>query len=481
MDLRPALLAFWQKRLPESAIAPPLTADDFIIVAVSGGADSLALLHALLAQRPHPSEKLIVAHLNHGWRETAVVEAEFVAQTAQAWGVACVVGAADAPALARKRGLSLEEASREARYAFLRQTAAQYNARFIMTAHQADDQAETVLHNLLRGGGLTGLRGMLPVNRLSHQPPLWLLRPLLDVPRAAVDEYCEAHNLQPVDDPSNWDGRFRRNQLRHELLPILREYNPNISQQLRRLAAVAAAEVAFLEEAADEIYAQALIASGGGWLRLDRAAWQAAPLALRRRLLRTAVSQLAPQPVEIGFLTVEQARQVAESGDVGAQSVLPGGVVLTVGYGVLNFAVGETAVPFHAPQLPADQPIPLPIPGRVPLAGDWQITAELATTADLETIRGNSDPWRAYLDRDKVGALVVRGRWPGERFDPLGMGGRTTPLKELMINDKIPAPQRARWPLVADERGAVWLSGHKVAERAKVTAETTAIICLRIS
>jgi tRNA(Ile)-lysidine synthase len=477
-ELLQAILTFWQQQLPEAAVTPPLTPADRLLVAVSGGVDSLALLHALVSQQLHPRSQLVVAHLDHGWRPTAGAEAEFVSQIARSWGITCVTGAVDAPAFAQAQALSLEAASRQLRYQFLQTTARQQQARFILTGHQAEDQVETVLHNLLRGAGLTGLRGMRPVSQMAAAPDMWLLRPLLAVSRQTIDAYCQAAGLQPLVDPTNQDRRFLRNRLRAELLPQMRQYNPQVDRHLQDLATIAAAEVAFLEAAAESAWSGILAAAGPGWLALHRAAWQALPLTLRRRSLREAVRRLAPVDTEIGLVTIEQARRLAETGEVGAQSLLPTSILLTVTYETLTFTLAETAVPHQAPQLSAAEPFPLPLPGQIDLENGWRLVAELDRLADLAAIRQNPDPWQAYLDADRVGALFVRGRIPGDSFDPLGLDGRRTSLKEFMNQRKIPAVQRAAWPLVADEAGVVWVVGHRLAERVKVTAATRRLIRL---
>jgi tRNA(Ile)-lysidine synthase len=477
-ELLQAILTFWQQQLPEAAVTPPLTPADRLLVAVSGGADSLALLHILLSQQLHPPRQIVVAHLDHGWRPTAAAEAEFVSEIAQSWALTCVTGAVDAPAFAQAQALSLEAASRQLRYQFLQTTARQQQARFILTGHQADDQVETVLHHLLRGTGLTGLRGMLPVNQMAEAPDLWLLRPLLTVSRQAIEAYCREAGLQPRVDPSNQDRRFLRNRLRAELLPLLRQYNEHIDRHLYDLAKVAAAEVAFLEDAAESAWPVILAAEGQGWLELHRVAWQALPLALRRRSLREAVRRLAPVDTEIGLATIEQARRLAEAGEVGAQSLLPGSILLTVAHETLAFTAPETAVPHRAPQLSGAEPMPLPIPGQILLENGWRLTAELDLPADLEAIGQNPDPWQAHLDADRVDALLLRSRQAGERFAPLGLDGRQTSLKEFMNQRKIPAAQRAAWPLVADHEGLVWVVGHRLADRVKVTPATRRLIHL---
>jgi len=229
---------------------------ELVVVAVSGGPDSLCLLHLLHGLAPALGLQLHVAHLNHGLRgEDADADARFVAGFAAALGLPCTIGQADVRALADAPGISLEEAARQARYRFLSETARAVGARTIAVGHNADDQAETVLMHFLRGSGLAGLRGMAPKTALGEYwlggiasrqtPPLamtsggadfWLIRPLLAIPRRAIEAYCAEHGLAPRFDRSNADTTFFRNRLRHELLPILEQYNPAIRAILAHTA-----------------------------------------------------------------------------------------------------------------------------------------------------------------------------------------------------------------------------------------------------
>jgi tRNA(Ile)-lysidine synthase len=475
-----ATAVFWRQLREHESIRPPLTPDDYLLIAVSGGADSLALLHLFIQQRLYYPERIIVAHLNHGWRETAAAEAEFVAQTAQAWGVPCVVGAVDAPAFAERHSLSLEEASRRLRYDFLRETAVNHKARIILTGHQANDQAETVLHNLLRGSGLTGLRGMLPLRRLSDDPPVWLARPLLQVTRQQIDAYCEWKGLTPIADPSNDDVRFLRNRLRAELLPLLRQYNPQVDQHLYQLADVAAAEVDFVEEAFQSFWREILYAEDKDFIWLNRRLWQEGHLALRRRALREAATRLAGDQMEIGLAPIELARLTAEKMEAGAVS-LPGALSMRAESGLIEVRLNNrqyTVKRFDVPQLGLGEAAPLPVPGRLSLSDKWEITAETNIQADMAAVFANNDPWQAYLDQDKIGTLTVRGRIVGEKFDPLGMDGRRVKMKDFMNGRKIPPQYRDQWPIIADESGVVWVAGQRLAGRVKVTAVTRRMIRL---
>ncbi|MCP4426799.1 MAG: tRNA lysidine(34) synthetase TilS [Chloroflexi bacterium] len=460
----------------KEALRPLLPPAAKLLVAVSGGPDSLALLHVLKAI--FPSERLVAAYLDHGWREEAVAEAQFVRETAVSWNIPCHAEKVDTIALARDEGLSLEEAGRKARFGFLARLANKIGAKAIALGHHADDQAETVLMRLLRGSGLAGLRGMLPVSPLPGAPDLWALRPFLSVTRAEIEQYCREHNLQPIADATNQDTTFLRNRLRHELLPALAEYNPQIKQRLWRMADVIAHDYELLAALTAEKWADIAIERGPGWVVLDRAGWAALPLSLRRSALRRAVERLRDELRDVGFQSIELARRVAEKGTVGGQATLPGGLILTVGYDHLTIAADPNKLPVRLPQLVGDTAVPLPIPGVVQLAEGWIIEATPIADADWTQIKRNPDPWTAFVDA--AGAeLVVRGRLVGERIRPLGMSGRSTKIKDVMVNRKIPSRLRENWPIVATAFHPVWLVGHVLDERGRVTAVSQTIICLR--
>ena len=265
--------------------------NELIVVGVSGGADSLCLLHVLCHLPPTLAPRVHVAHLHHGLRGAeADADAAFVASLAAAWNLPCRVGQADVALEARRAGLSLEEAGRRARYAFLGAVAHASGAGAVAVAHNADDQVETILMHFLRGSGLSGLRGMLPLSPLPRAPwgravvdeplatpaaaPLRLVRPLLEVPRADIEAYCQAHGLTPRLDRSNLDLTLFRNRLRYELLPLLATYNPAVREALRRSARVVADEHQALRQMLATLWPQVVSASDGRAITLALTPWR---------------------------------------------------------------------------------------------------------------------------------------------------------------------------------------------------------------
>jgi tRNA(Ile)-lysidine synthase len=475
-----------------------LTPGDQVVVGLSGGPDSLCLLHVLRRLCEVYELQLHVAHLNHGARGSASdADAEFVRRTAAEWDLPATVGTRDVPQLADEHGLAFEEAARRARYAFLAQVAVRIGARQIAVGHNADDQAETVLMHVIRGSGLAGLRGMLPRTPItdyrlltpvteheamvrkdsSHisQPVPYIIRPLLEVPRADIEAYCARKGLNPRFDRSNLDTTYFRNRLRHELLPQLETYNPNIRERLCHLAIVVAADYDLLVDLRQEAWKAVVREVHENGIVFDQTAWRELPLSLQRATLRQATYRLRRSLRDVTFVHVENARQVALEGRTGKSSTLPMGLTLTVGYE--TFTVGEahtSGPPPDEPLLWNDDPLPVPMPGTTPLPEtDWTLEARLLERWSMAEVTAPDHPWTAYVDaRALAEPLVLRSRRRGDRFQPLGMEGHHVKLSELMINLKIPEPWRDHVPLLVAAGDILWVCGRHIAEGAKVEPQT---------
>jgi tRNA(Ile)-lysidine synthase len=459
---------------------------DRVVVGVSGGPDSLCLLHLLVRFRDEYDLQLYVAHLHHGARGAeADGDAQFVADIAAQRKLPATVERRDVPQIADEGGLAFEEAARRVRYSFLAQVASDVGAARIAVGHNADDQAETVLMHLLRGSGLAGLRGMLPSTpltdyRLIGELPeitaasLQLIRPLLYVPRREIELYCSEHGLSPRFDRSNLDQTFFRNRLRHELLPTLEQYNPGIRQRLCHTAQVLAAEYEILAQLRRQAWGEVVRAESDSSITLDRAAWRNLPVALQRATLRHAAYRLRRSLRDVNFVHVENARAVALEGETGAQATLPQAVSLMVGYETLTVAdQGVSGPPPDEPLLWSRQAMPVEIPGTTPIPdSDWVLEAESLATWDADAIAA-AGRWQAYVDEDRLPSpAVLRTRQRGDRFRPLGMGGHTVRLSELMINLKVPAAWRDHVPLLAAGSQIVWVCGHRLSHDFAVTPRT---------
>jgi len=465
---------------------------DPVVLGVSGGADSLAMLCLFAAAQEEFGLRLAVLHVHHGIRGAdADGDARFVEVVCAARGVACRVVKVDVPALARQEKLSLEEAARQARYAALFQEAVRIDASWVAVAHNADDQAETVLMHFLRGSGMAGLRGMLPVASLSDHLAsftpspvetgrssrrlIHLIRPLLNVPRADIERYCRDHDLTPRQDATNADTTYFRNKLRHEALPLLASLNPNLRETLGRTASVMAADYewhqAELEQAALDIMRRA----APGRVELDLASWRSAPLSVQRGLIRAAVMSLRAHVRDLSFEQVEQAGRVAREGAVGAQAPLPGGLTLRVDYDALVIAPeGASSRRPEGPLLEPGAVVEVNAPGSTNLSNGWQFTLARydGLYAGREWKKLLRNRWAAVLNLPGGAAtLRLRTRLPGDHFQPQGAGG-SQKLSDFMINAKIPAAWRGHIPLLTAGDELAWVCGWRVDQRFTVTAET---------
>ncbi|MBM3945535.1 MAG: tRNA lysidine(34) synthetase TilS, partial [SAR202 cluster bacterium] len=393
-----------------------------LVVGVSGGPDSFALFDALHAQADGLGLRLHVAHLDHGLRASAKDDARFVQALCGERGVPCTMGSADVPKLRREKKLSVEEAARIARYDFLGSVAKKTGAGAIALGHTASDQAETVLLNIVRGAGLTGLRGMDTLSRrtLAGHPVL-LFRPLLTLSRADTRAYCDAAGLEPRVDETNDSPDLARGRLRSQLLPALSGMNPSIEQALTRLAANASRDLGYIEAQAAAAWERVAKAKDGV-VEIDRKALLALPDALRWHLLRAAVAAARGDLDSLEQNHVEGMARLVR-GRAGRSLDLPGGLVFAVGYDTATIrpAGAHTAHPAHG----NTGETRLVVPG-VTEWGGWRFHASVRPLPrpdePSETNSAFPDGLTALLSARLADApLTVRTRKRGELFLPLGM------------------------------------------------------------
>jgi len=460
-----------------------------VIVAVSGGVDSLSLLALLRALAPDYGASLHVGHLNHGLRPESSAEAVRVQALCSGWSLPCTVGCADVPGIMESRRLSVEEAARVARYCFLAGLARKVSAGAIAVGHQADDQAETVLMHLIRGTGLGGLRGMQPlcwldetlmVNEDTGQTPsdrIRLIRPLLHVSRAQLVAYAAEQGLKPVMDPSNTDCTLLRNRIRHELLPGLETYNPNIRATLGRTAEALAGDYALIERATDKAWREVVVEADADRVFYDRGRLVEQSLPLQRALLRRGVLALTGSVRDLTWEHIASGLAILRDGQVGARAMLPPALVLTIGYDRIMLA-GE-GISWPVQDIPrVDGTLMLAIPGDTALPGSaWRVCTEVLDRAALPaTWRGGFGVYHAWLDVDRLPwPLRLRPRRTGDRLLPLGMRG-SQGVKELMIDCKVPARERDTLPILEGCGALVWVAGLRVDRRFAITEHTKRVL-----
>ena len=299
-----------------------------VVVAVSGGADSVALLHLLTLLRTAWTLRLHVAHLDHGLRDRSHEDAEFVRALAERWQIPSTIERREVAAVCAREGWSLEDGARRIRYQFLLDTATRHSAETVALAHTADDQAETVLMRLVRGTGLMGL-GAIPITR-QLDDRVRIVRPLLEVWRTDILAYLERARLAHREDATNTDSRFVRNRIRHQLLPLLqKDYNPNIKGALTQLAEQSRCDYTYLQEAANRQWKRAVkVERSQPRVAISVAVFRRQPKALQRQLVRQAIQRVLGGTGQLEFRHWLEAERLFAARPVGTRLDLPGGVQL---------------------------------------------------------------------------------------------------------------------------------------------------------
>jgi tRNA(Ile)-lysidine synthase len=433
-----------------------------LVVAVSGGADSVCLLHVLLGLRGELGVELHVAHLDHQLRgDDSRVDARYVANLARRLGIPATIERRDVRSYHAGQGASLEESAREVRYAFLAEVAGKIGAERVVTGHTLDDHAETVLMHIIRGTGTGGLRGLQPINSLqTGAGSLTIVRPLLEVTRQETSEYCRRHRLRPRLDVSNLSLSPLRNRIRHQLLPLLKDYNPQIVDALARTARIAGDDLRLLDEMAVQSWRDVVRQQAGTFI-FDKAAFVGLPVSLQRSLLRRTVGEL------LGSLKDIEARHIEEvlvglNLPPGSMLNLPGGLLFSVDYDRYLVGTDRSGLcPF--PDLPGE--FSLKIPGETLIPG-WRIEAAIIPSVEMEK---EYDDFTAYFRLDRVGSgVTVRSRRRGDSFQPLGMD-QMKKLGKFMIDAKVPRAWRKRVPVVCSPRHIMWVVGWRIDDRLEVT------------
>ena len=447
---------------------------DRVLVAVSGGADSvclLTLLHEMRERALLPGIELRIAHVNYGLRgEESEGDEAFVRELGGRLGVPVNC---ERVRLMPKSGGTLQSRARDARYAFFARLLREHGMTAVATGHTADDQAETVLLWLLRGAGTSGLAG-IPVKREGG-----IIRPLLDVTRRQVLDYLASRGMFYRSDSSNGTPAYRRNRIRQEILPALRSLNPHIVEALARGAEVLAADAALLDQIERERWETIAKEGSPGCVVMDGGQLSAQSLGLQRRLVRRALAVVRGSKAGLAFRHVNDVLERVVQGSPGAGLDLPGGLrVERDGDLIVMVYDGKRRADLSPTRLTAG--VPLPIPGAVRIGNGGQ---------RLLAVEGRGHPTGATDDRavfvvdgDRLeGPLSVRNWRPGDWFCPSGMGGHRKKLQDFFVDRKIRRKTRDGVPLVVAPAGIVWVAGHRGDERFAARPTTLRPVTLSIA
>lgn len=467
-----------------------------VLVAVSGGPDSVCLLSVLQVLANDLDLALHIAHLDHMFRgKESADEALFVGELAKTFGIPAIIEKFDVPAYCFARGLSPQEGARDARYDFLQRVARMIDASHIATGHTADDQAETFLMRLLRGAGASGLSAIPPVREN-------IVRPLIEITRDEVLAYLKETGLAFVTDPSNTKPLYTRNRIRLEIIPVLKGFNPRIVETL-------AAEAALLrdEDEALELHcatlADSILERKEDDFFIKRDEFNSLPIAFRRRLLKRALDLAGVESSGLSQVRIEEVLAFMATAQTGRTMDLPLG--LTIGREYDTFFVrpksepnkfcfqlvvpGLSAIPEigvevesriqDRPQEPENPPVPPFFNGRAslppPLAKGGEEGFE-------EPPSSGNYLWQALFDYDKIGSsLTLRNRHSSDWFCPAGMGGKKKKLQDYFVDKKVPRRKRDTVLLLCSGEDILWVVGHRTDERFLANAETNQVLVVRVT
>lgn len=441
-----------------------------VLVAVSGGADSVAVIHVLDDLKDSLGLSLSIAHLNHSLRGSESDEdAAFVEALAGDLGLECVSEVTDVRGLASAERRSLEDAGHQARRRFLMRVALRLGCDCIATGHHADDQAETVLIRLIRGGGAGGLAGIRPVSSDGF------VRPLIHCRRHEIRRYLDDRGIPYREDSSNLDVSFLRNRIRHELIPTLqRNYNPSIVDLLCRTSLNMAEIEDRLSALGERALEGATVEATADRMSLDSGALRAYDKVIWRYAFQRAYKALAGDARALSHAHLQALVEIVESRPTGTVLHLPGGIRAERGY-------GEMQIYRHFPrQEPAYFESEVRLPGLTSLRGlGGTLETELTNRAGLPPDLRTTDSTVEFFDLKAISPpLTVRTRRSGDRIRPFGFRG-TKKLKDLLIDLKVPSVNRDRLPVLTDSSGLLWVAGVRRSDRARITPETTRVLIAR--
>ncbi len=436
---------------------------DHVIVGVSGGPDSVCLLHIMLSLKKEFHLRLMAVHINHKLRpEDAIKDQRYTEGLCRDLGIPCRVFSFDVMALAAAKGLTSEEAGREVRYKAFNEVKNEMKAQKIAIAQNLNDQAETLLMRILRGTGTDGLSG------IDYIREEIIIRPLLDVTRAEIESYCKAHDLKPRIDQTNLLPIYTRNKIRLELIPYIRSnYNVNIVQGLSRLAGIAREDKAFIYETVDRIIADNVIR-----LRADDRTGEIKKITMPCSVINAqhpAVSKriIASLFGEMGLIQdiqaihLENALRLIKDGTTSLSIDFPGEFRLRISYGLVEFLAKKKGLVCE--EL-------------------GKLKESLIKSEELH--QRDSSEHRQYFDYDSIqethSEILLRTRKRGDFFSPLGMQG-SKKIKEYFIDEKVPSELRDGIPLVCAGPEVIWIVGHRISEKYKITPNTKTILMLEYS
>lgn len=456
-----------------------LNKGDSVLTAISGGPDSVALLHVLKELASTFLLRLGIAHLNHGIRgKDSDQDAEFTASLAQQLSIPFYTEKVDVPQYKSDHKLSLEQAARRVRYDFFSRMSITHKFNKIAIGHHADDNAEMILMALFRGSGPLGLSGIPPVRDIRDNT---IIRPLIRLTKSEIEEYVSVNKLSYVIDASNRDTKYFRNKIRHELIPVIRhQYNPKITGSLNRLADIVRMEEDWTEQLTAPLFQPLLSEKANQSIALYIPQIMDLHIAAKRRLIRFILRKIKKDLKRITFDHIDAVIRLMEDGPVRGRLDLPDRILVRRNHDDLLFSKENKRLRSIKTFLTEDDIrdyiyyINLQKPVHVK-----EINAIVSfMEKDVEQTQDVCSAGQkvAFFDIKKIqGPLMIRNFRSDDRFIPLGMTGRQT-VKKFLANHKVPRQERCGWPVLTDKDKILWVMGHRIDDAVKVTSSTRKVL-----
>ena len=480
---KPDLETQFATELVEKGLVEP---DGIIVIAVSGGPDSVALLHLFHSLRGQAgwSLRLHVVHLNHQLRGAeSDADAEFVRALAKRLSVPITVESIDIKAQAAESGVSIEQAGRQARYDLYERVCLKLGSRAVALAHHADDNAETILYRIVRGTGLRGLGGIRAVRAIRPGSDIHIVRPLLDIRQQTLVEYLNERGITYREDSSNHSPEYTRNRIRHAVLPLLRsDFNPQATEALLRLGEQARGTDAYLSETSERLMESLLVSRDSAQIVLHAQLLGRKPRVIQTQVIRNALLLLGIGEQDLTYGHLESVAALSGEGAGNKMVDLPGGYRASRRYARLVLEVAPDTSP-----RPSDEIMRVSMAGSTVLPAFRMEIAVEQLEVDAETIAahlrrqsGRSQTcYEEWLDADQVHApLVARSRKPGDRFLPLGMNGMKK-VSDFFMDEKIDPELRDRVIVLCDQLGPIWLVPFRIDDRVRLRRDTRNVLRLQ--
>lgn len=438
---------------------------DNILIGVSGGADSIALLYVLLEVREEIDFNIFIAHVNHGVRgEEALEDERYVENTARKLGLPYYSKKVNMDEYAKEKKMSSEEAGRELRYGFFREILSKIGGGKIAVAHNKNDQAETLLLRLFRGTGIEGLKGMDYKNDD-------IIRPILGIEREAIERYLLDRNIEFKVDRTNLEPIYNRNRIRLEVIPYIEEhYNPNIIDTLWRTSRLMAIDNEFFEEYSNDLYHKMVRKKDKYSIVLDGKAFKKEHRSIQTRIIRNCILELNGSLQGITMRHVEDVMTLFLERGTGKSISLIDNLVAKTSYDdfIIEKSNGEKDADFL-------YRIDINSSNYISELG-YGFKAEIKSIDQVNIDKENR--YKKYFDYDKlIGDVYVRNRRDGDRFVPFGMKG-SKKLKDYFIDEKIPKDERDRIPIITDDKNIIWIVGYRISDLYKITRDTKRVLII---